>query len=88
MGGSIAAIVMGRPEVEGTLILGSLLGLALAFPVWRGETVLGFLTGMMVGVGTILPSIFAAVFASFSFAVHRGLIPGLRSLRRRLLNDT
>lgn len=83
VGGSVAAFVMIGPDIDGSWILGGLLALALAFPVWRGETVLGFLAGMMVGVGAILPSIFALVFSTISFAVHRGLVPVLQHLWRR-----
>ncbi len=83
VGGGLAAFVMIGPDIEGTWVLGALLALSLLFPVWRGETVLGFLTGAMVGVGAMLPSIFAFVFAAISFAVHRGLVPGLKHLRRQ-----
>jgi hypothetical protein len=82
-GGAIAAFVIVRPDIDGTWILGSLLALSLAFPVWRGETVLGFLVGAMVAIGTILPSIFAFAFAAISVAVHRGLVPGLKHLWKR-----
>ncbi|WP_397606763.1 hypothetical protein [Silanimonas sp.] len=82
-GGAIAAFVVVRPDIEGTWILGSLLALSLAFPVWRGEIVLGFLAGAMVAIGTILPSIFAFAFATISVVVHRGLVPGLKHLWKR-----
>lgn len=80
VGGGIAAFVMIGPDIDGSWILAGLLGVSLLFPVWRGETVLGFLAGMMVGVGAILPSLFAFVFGLVSFAVHRGVVPGLRHL--------
>lgn len=86
VGASIAAFVMFGPDIDGNWILGSLLVLSLAFPVWRGETVLGFLLGMMVGVGAILPSIFAFAFGLLSFVVHRAIVPGAarvwKTLRR------
>ena len=82
-GFALAAFVIVGPDIDGTWILGSLLTLSLAFPVWRGETVLGFLTGAMVAIGTILPSIFALAFAALSFAVHRGLVPGMKHLWKR-----
>lgn len=82
-GGAIAAFVVFGPDIDGTWVLGGLLTLSLVFPVWRGEAVLGFLVGSMVAIGTILPSIFAFAFAGISFAVHRGLIPGLRHLGKR-----
>ncbi len=83
VGGSVASFIMYGPDIDGSWILGGLLALSLAFPVWRGETVLGFITGMMVGVGAILPSIFAFAFAALSFAVHRGLVPGMTFVWRR-----
>lgn len=46
---------------------------------WRPGIVAG-----MVGVGAILPSIFAFAFAALSFAVHRGLVPALGYAGRRL----
>jgi hypothetical protein len=76
-------IVIVRPDIDGTWILGSLLALSLAFPVWRGEIVLGFLAGSMVAIGAILPSIFAFAFATISVVVHRGLVPGLKHLWKR-----
>jgi hypothetical protein len=82
-GAAIATFVIIRPDIDGTWVLGSLLALSLAFPVWRGEIVLGFLAGAMVAIGTILPSIFAFAFAAISFAVHRGLLPGLKHLSKR-----
>ena len=82
-GGAIAAFVIVRPDIDGAWVLGSLFALSLAFPVWRGETVLGFLVGAMAAIGAILPSIFAFAFAAISFAVHRGLIPGLKHLGTR-----
>jgi hypothetical protein len=82
-GAAIATFVIIRPDIDGTWVLGSLLALSLTFPVWRGEIVLGFLAGAMVAIGTILPSIFAFAFAAISFAVHRGLLPGLKHLSKR-----
>jgi len=84
VGGSISAFIIFEPDMDGIWILVGMLALSLAFPVWRGETVLGFLVGAMVGIGAILPSIFAFAFAALSLAVHRGLVPGLRYLWRRL----
>jgi hypothetical protein len=82
-GGTVAAFVMLGPDVDGTWLLGGLFALSLAFPVWRGEIVLGFLVGAMVAIGAILPSVFAFAFSVISFAVHRGLIPGLKHLWKR-----
>lgn len=84
VGGSVAAFVMLGPDIDGVWILGGLLALSILFPVWRGETVLGFLTAMMIGVGAILPSIFALLFSAISFAVHRGVVPGVAYAWRRL----
>jgi hypothetical protein len=84
VGGGLAAFVILGPSIDGSWILGGLLALSLAFPVWRGETVLGFIAGMMLGVGAILPTIFAFAFAAISLAVHRGLVPGVKALRHRL----
>ena len=82
-GAALAAFVIIGPDIDSTWVLVSLLALSLAFPVWRGETVLGFLAGTMLAVGAMLPSIFGFAFAAISLAVHRGLVPGLKHLWKR-----
>lgn len=82
-GAAIATFVIIRPDIDGMWVLGSLLALSVAFPVWRGEAVLGFLVGSRAAIGVILPSIFAFAFAAISFAVHRGLVRGLTHLGKR-----
>jgi len=55
--------------VEGYLFLG-LFALGLILPIYRGEYILGFVLGMMVTFGGILPTIVATVAAAFSWLAH------------------
>ena len=70
-----------RPRWRPGMVAGLLGGLAAGGTI--AAFVLGFLAGAMVAIGAILPSIFAFAFAAISFAVHRGLIPGLKHLWKR-----
>ncbi|MEW7848858.1 hypothetical protein AB2N08_09160 [Massilia aurea] len=47
-----------------------LLALALVLRLWHGEYLLGFVFGMGFVVGPILPAMFGAIIALFSWTVH------------------
>ena len=64
------------------LFMGMLL-LALLFPVYRAECVLGFVLGMTFTFGAVLPTIVASVIAAVSGLVHRGIGPVFVKLWRR-----
>jgi hypothetical protein len=55
--------VTGRPEVSDLMAQGVFL-IALFYPVYRAECVLGFVMGMSVFLGAVLPMIAAAIFAA------------------------
>lgn len=61
--------------------------LALLLPGYRAECVLGFVLGMALTFGAVLPTAVAVVIAGASALVHRGLWPLLvwlaRSVRQR-----
>lgn len=44
---------------------------ALALPVYRAEYILGFVVGMTATFGSVIPSVFALVFAALSFIARR-----------------
>ena len=48
----------------------ALFAIGLVLPIYRGEYILGFVLGMMVTFGGILPLVVAAVVASISWAAH------------------
>lgn len=59
------------------------LGIALLLPVYRGEYVLGFVIGMTVTFGPVIPVLFGAVFAGISALVQLILLPKLGPLFKR-----
>lgn len=62
-GGLLAySFVSGRPDHSDSMAQGIFL-LALAYPVYRAECVLGFVIGMGCFLGAVLPMIAALVFA-------------------------
>lgn len=63
-----ASFELGAPTITSTMFIG-LFVLALALPVYRVEYVTGFVIGMTVTFGAILPLIVAGVVAVLSFLV-------------------
>jgi hypothetical protein len=66
------------------LFLGLFL-LAAVFPIYRAEYALGFVVGMTITFGAVLPTLVAAVFATASLVfrlVIRGVVAAARSLSR------
>ncbi len=59
------------------------LGFAILLPVYRGEYQLGFVIGMTVTFGPVIPVLFGAVFAGISALVHLILLPKLRFLFKK-----
>lgn len=54
----------------------------IAYPIYRGELVLGFIMGMTYTFGAVLPTIVASIVALFSFVLHnaaRFLVKKLRT---------
>ncbi|MEX2498630.1 MAG: hypothetical protein WD397_07120 [Wenzhouxiangellaceae bacterium] len=58
----------------------SLLPLALFLPVYRPECLLGFVLGMSMAFGVVLPTVFGSLMALATFLIHRFI--GLPVMRR------
>lgn len=67
-----ASFELGAQTITSVMFIG-LFALALALPVYRAEYITGFLIGMTVTFGAILPLIVAAVVAVLSFLVRSTL---------------
>jgi len=64
--------VFGPGQVPGYMAQ-SLLLIAVFYPIYRAECVLGFVLGMTFTFGAVLPTIFAAIFAAVSALIFHGL---------------
>jgi hypothetical protein len=72
-GGVLAGcFVAGRPEISDYMAQGVFL-IALLYPVYRAECVLGFVIGMNFFLGAILPMIAALVFAAVGALLYHGV---------------
>lgn len=60
---------LGASAVTSALFFG-ILGLALVFPLYRAELALGFVLGMMITFGAVLPALFSGVFMLVSLVLH------------------
>ncbi len=65
-----ASFFTGHESITGYLFF-SLLPLALLLPVYRPECLLGFILGMCVGFGGVLPTLFGGLMALATFLIHR-----------------
>lgn len=85
-----ASFESGREAVTSGLFLG-LLALAVVFPIYRAECILGFVAGMTFTIGAVLPTIFAGVLALVSSLLHplsRVLFRVIARLSSRLLRSS
>lgn len=64
--------VSGRPEVSDLMAQGVFV-IALFYPVYRAECVLGFVMGMSVFLGAVLPMIAALVFAAVGALLYHAI---------------
>ncbi len=65
-----ASFHLGLEQVSLVLFLG-LFFCSIAFPVYRAEYIFGFVVGMTVAFGSVIPLAFALFFATISFAFRR-----------------
>lgn len=65
-GATLAALFTGGSASVDVMFFG-LLGLGLVVRLWHGEYLLGFVFGMHLAAGPVLPAIFGAVIALFSW---------------------
>jgi len=61
---------IGQESITSYLFLG-LLPLALILPVYRPECLLGFVLGMCITFGAVLPTLFGSLVALATFLIHR-----------------
>ena len=67
------------------LSLGLFLGLfvcSVALPVYRAEYIFGFVMGMTITFGSVIPLAFALVFATVSYATRRAAVLVLSAVRK------
>jgi hypothetical protein len=76
-----ASFHFGFEKVSLVLFAGLLL-LSIALPVYRAEYIFGFVTGMTITFGSVIPLTFALVFATISFVVRRAGLLILSALRK------
>jgi hypothetical protein len=79
-----ASFHFGLEQVSLVLFLGLFL-CAIVFPVYRAEYIFGFVVGMTIAFGSVIPLAFALFFATVSFALRRVgvlVVSAVRRLRR------
>ena len=80
----------GNTKMPGIMVL-SLFLLALFYPIYRAECLLGFVIGMTFTFGGVLPTIIGSIFATIAFLIYK-LIRPIRlyviRLSENLLNKT
>ena len=69
----------GYVTITGYIFQGMFL-LAVLFPIYRAECLLGFVLGMTVTFGAVIPIIVGSIIAALSALVHLGLRPALGRL--------
>lgn len=83
-GGALAAsFLLGAPKLSYAALIG-LFFCALALPVYRAEYILGYVIGMTITFGSVIPLLFAIVFATISFIVRsaaKAVISAIRNKR-------
>ncbi|MBK8286822.1 MAG: hypothetical protein IPK97_19245 [Ahniella sp.] len=79
-----ASFHFGLPEVSKWLFMGLFL-CSIVLPVYRAEYMLGFVVGMTITFGSVIPLTFAVVFATISFVLRRTavfVLSAVQKLRR------
>lgn len=74
-GALLAGLFMGGQETALSYLVDGLLLLALLFPLYRAECVLGFVLGMTWTFGAVLPTLFACLVALMSGLLYRLVRP-------------
>lgn len=73
----------GYPDMTGNMMLG-IFALALFFPVYHSECLLGFIVGMTVTFGAVLPTGIGSILALIAFVLFRGVRPAALYVVSRL----
>ena len=76
-----ASFHFGLAQVSLVLFLGLFL-FSVALPVYRAEYTFGFVVGMTITFGSVIPLAFALAFATISFAVRRAAVFVLSAVRK------
>lgn len=76
--------VYGNTDVPGYMILG-LLPLALFFPIYRAECLLGFVFGMTYTFGAVLPTGVGSILALIGAAIYLLVRPGIIYVGSKLI---
>jgi hypothetical protein len=71
-----AFFTFGYPDITGYMVLG-LLVLALFFPIYRAECLLGFVIGMTFTFGAVLPTVFGAILVLVGAVLYLFVRPGI-----------
>jgi len=66
----------GYSDMTGNMMLG-IFGLALFFPVYCAECLLGFIIGMTFTFGAVLPTGIGSILALIAFVLYRGVRPAV-----------
>jgi hypothetical protein len=70
-------------EQVSVLLFAGLLLCAIALPVYRIECIFGFVVGMTITFGSVIPLVIALIFATISFTVRKVAMFVRSSLRER-----
>jgi hypothetical protein len=76
-----ASFHFGLEQVSLVLFAGLFL-VSVALPVYRAEYIFGFVTGMTVAFGSVIPLAFAVVFAIVSFVSRRAAVLAISVVRK------
>ena len=76
-----ASFHFGLEQVSLVLFLGLFL-CSIALPVYRAEYIFGFVAGMTIAFGSVIPLAFELIFATISFAVRRAAVFILSAVRK------
>ncbi len=80
-----ALFTLGYSDIMGWLLIGILL-LALFFPIYRAECLLGFVIGMTYTFGTVLPTAFGSLIVLICAALYLYLRPVILYIVSKLSN--
>jgi hypothetical protein len=71
-------------NISEDMLIGMFL-IALFFPVYRAECILGFVIGMTFTFGAVLPTVFGAIFALLGAILYRYVGPVVLYIATRLI---
>jgi len=82
-----ACYFLGYPDGAAYMTLG-IFGLALFFPVYRSEYFLGYVLGLTVSFGAVIPTLIGSILLLISFLIYRLIRPAVLYLYRRAVPDS